>query len=130
MTENKNDFDVFEIFVQETHLDSHVHVGSLVAASADLAMQVARENFLRRDDAVNLWVVPRNQITATSYESPFFSREMDRKYREVSGYTENGRLWRMFKERDMDIEEIVKHVREKNISGVQEEKELERRESR
>jgi ring-1,2-phenylacetyl-CoA epoxidase subunit PaaB len=130
MAENNNNFDIFEVFVQETHLDPHIHVGSLVAASPDLAMQVARENFLRRDNAVNLWVVPRNQITATSYESPFFSRELDKKYREVSGYTENGRLWRMFKERDMDIEEIVAHVREKSNSGVQEEKKLERRESR
>ncbi|MGA8942462.1 MAG: phenylacetic acid degradation protein [Thermoactinomyces sp.] len=129
MNENKNDFEVFEVFVQETHLDSHIHVGSLVAASPELAMQVARENFLRRDQAVNLWVVPRNRITATSYESPFFSREMDKKYREVSGYTENGRLWRLFKERDMDIEEIVAHVRETSNSAIKEKK-LERRESR
>ncbi|MBA4601903.1 phenylacetic acid degradation protein [Thermoactinomyces mirandus] len=130
MAENKKDFDIFEVFVQETHLDSHIHVGSLVAASPDLAMQMARENFLRRDQAVNLWVVSRSQITATSYESPFFSREMDKTYREVSGYTENGRLWRMFKEKDMDIEEIVAHVREQSNPVAQEEEKPERRESR
>jgi ring-1,2-phenylacetyl-CoA epoxidase subunit PaaB len=38
---------------------------------------------------------------------------MDRKYREVSGYTENGRLWRMFKEKAISLEEIVDYVKER-----------------
>jgi ring-1,2-phenylacetyl-CoA epoxidase subunit PaaB len=100
-------YKVFQVFIQRTHLDPHVHVGSLIAPSPDIALQTARENFLRRDHAINIWVVPQDQITATSYDGEFFCKEMDRKYREVAGYTENGRLWRMFKERELTLEEMV-----------------------
>jgi ring-1,2-phenylacetyl-CoA epoxidase subunit PaaB len=75
-------------------------------------MQWARENFLRRDSAVSLWVVQREHIDQTSTD--FLARELDREYREVRGYTENGRLWRMFKEKTLTIEEIVAAVEEKN----------------
>ncbi len=107
------EYGIYEVFVQRTNAEHHVHVGSLVAPSPDVAIQTARENFLRRDKAVSIWVVPRDQITATNYESDFLARELDRKYREVAGYTENGRLWRMFKERAMTIEEIVAFVKER-----------------
>lgn len=108
----KVEFDVYEVFVQKSSADHHVHVGSLVAPTPDLALQNARENFLRRDKAINIWVVPRKAITASDEQgNDFLSREFDRKYREVAGYTENGRLWRMFKERAMMIEEIVEHVK-------------------
>jgi ring-1,2-phenylacetyl-CoA epoxidase subunit PaaB len=108
--QTRPEYGVYEVFVQKTQMDHHVHVGSLLAPSPELALQTARENFLRRDRAVNLWVVPREHVYATPYEGDFFAREMDRKYREVAGYTENGRLWRMFKERALDLEDIVRHV--------------------
>lgn len=102
-------YQVFEVFIQRTHLDSHLHVGSLIAPSVDIAVQTARENFLRRDRALNIWVIHRDQITQIS-EKEFLSREMDRSYREVSGYTENGRLWRMFKERALTLNDVVDFV--------------------
>lgn len=104
------EYGVYEVFVQKTQMDHHVHVGSVLAPSPDMALQTARENFLRRDCAVNMWIVPREHVYATPYEGDFFAREMDRKYREVSGYTENGRLWRKFKERALHLEDIVRHV--------------------
>ncbi|WP_309867461.1 phenylacetic acid degradation protein [Desmospora profundinema] len=113
MTETKKplEYDVFEVFVQKTHADSHIHVGSVVAPSPDVALHTARENFLRRDPAVNLWIVPRNHVYSTPYEdSDFFAREMDRKYREVGGYAENGRLWKMYRERAIKLEEIVQDL--------------------
>lgn len=110
MEEKRLEYNIYEVFIQRTQADHHVHVGSLVAPSPDVAIQTARENFLRREKAVNIWVVPRDQVTATPYEPDFFTREMDRKYREVAGYTENGRLWRMFKEKAISLEEIVAFV--------------------
>lgn len=98
MTE-KSEYHIYEVFVQRTHLDHHAHVGSLLAPTADVAVQLARENFLRREQAVNLWIVPREQITAASDHDAWFGREFARSYREVGGYTENGRLWRLFKEK-------------------------------
>ncbi|MGX9706382.1 phenylacetic acid degradation protein [Laceyella tengchongensis] len=116
MTE-KMEYGVFEVFVQRTHLDHHVHVGNLLAPSADVAAQMARENFLRREKVVSLWVVPRDQITAVSEHGEWLGRELDRSYREVSGYTENGRLWRMFKEKALTLEEIVAYVERRSEGG-------------
>lgn len=103
-------YEVFEVFIQRNHGENHVHVGSLDAPSAEMALQTARENFTRRDPAVNIWVVARTQILATKYEQSHLDREMDRSYREVSGYTENGRLWRMFKEKALTLEEMIRFV--------------------
>lgn len=111
--EEKLEFGVYEVFVQKTALDHHQHVGSVVAPSPDVALITARENFLRRDPAVNLWVVPRESIYATPYEGDYFARELDRRYREVSGYSENGRLWKMFKEESPDFDEMNRYFAEK-----------------
>ncbi|MFD1425907.1 ring-1,2-phenylacetyl-CoA epoxidase subunit PaaB [Kroppenstedtia sanguinis] len=109
----RGEYDVFEVFVQKTQADFHVHVGSVVAPSPDVALLTARENFLRREKAVNLWIVPRNGIYATSYDEPdWFAREMDRRYREVGGYSENGRLWKMYRERALHLEDIVRDLKE------------------
>lgn len=107
------EYDVFEVFVQKTQAEAHIHVGSVVAPSPDVALITARENFLRREKAVNLWIVPRGGIHATPYEdSDWFAREMDRKYREVSGYSENGGLWKMYRERAMHLEDILRDLGE------------------
>lgn len=109
----KLEFGVYEVFVQKTALDHHQHVGSVIAPSPDVALITARENFLRRDPAVNVWVVPRKSIYASPTDSDYLAREMDRRYREVSGYTENGRLWRMFKEENPDFDEMIRYFEEK-----------------
>lgn len=103
---------VYEVFIRKDHLDPLIHVGSLLAPTDELALQLARENFARRDSILDLWVVSRSHIHS-SVQDAFHSREMDRSYREVSGYTENGRLWRMFKEKAISLEEIVQYVEQK-----------------
>lgn len=114
----RGEYDVFEVFVQKTQADFHVHVGSVVAPSPDVALLTARENFLRREKAVNLWIVPRGEIHATPYDDPdWFAREMDRKYREVGGYSENGRLWKMYRERALHLEDIVRDLEETSSGG-------------
>jgi len=105
-------YEAFEVFVQKTQLDQHVHVGSVLAPSAEIALQTARENFLRRDAAVNIWVVRQDDIHSTPYEDKdFFARELDHKYREVSGYADNARRWKAFKERALTLEEIIEDVK-------------------
>ncbi|GMA60932.1 phenylacetic acid degradation protein [Alicyclobacillus fastidiosus] len=90
----------YEVFIQKSKLDYHVHVGSVLAPSPELALQLARENFLRRDTAVNIWVVRQSDIHQTpSEDHAFFAREFTRSYREVTGYSDNARRWKAFKER-------------------------------
>ncbi|SFX57881.1 ring-1,2-phenylacetyl-CoA epoxidase subunit PaaB [Thermoactinomyces sp. DSM 45891] len=106
---------IYEVFVQRDHLDPMMHVGSLLAPTDELALQLARENFTRREQIIQIWVVQRTHVHSSA-EADFHAREMDRSYREVSGYTENGRLWRMFKEKEITLEEIVRYVEQKKQS--------------
>lgn len=105
-------YDAYEVFVQKTQLDQHVHVGSVLAPSVEFALQMARENFLRRDAAVNIWVVRQADVHATPYDDKdYFARELDHKYREVTGYADNARRWKAFKEAALTLEEIIEDVR-------------------
>jgi ring-1,2-phenylacetyl-CoA epoxidase subunit PaaB len=104
-------YDPYEVFVQYDHLEHHQHVGSVLAASPDIALQLARENFLRRDKAVNIWVVKKSCIHATSYDEPeFFADELDKDYRRVDGYSDNARRWKAFKQKALYIEDIVRDL--------------------
>lgn len=102
MTENHGQahYEAYEVFIQKSQAEHHVHVGSVLAPSPEFALQLARENFLRRDKAVNLWVVRQRDVHATSYaDTEFFAREFVRDYREVTGYSDNARRWKAFKEK-------------------------------
>jgi ring-1,2-phenylacetyl-CoA epoxidase subunit PaaB len=102
-------YQPYEVFIQYDHLQHHQHVGSILAPSPDIALQLARENFLRRERAVNIWVVRKDQIYATPYDDEdFFAREFDRSYRRVDGYSDNARKWKQFKQRALQLEDILK----------------------
>ncbi len=100
---------VFEVFVRSTHTSELTNVGSVVAASAELALLLARENFLRRDPAVALYVVRREHLVGVTAagDPDFFARELDRSYREVTGYPENARTWQKYRRKAMTMEELV-----------------------
>ena len=78
----------FEVFHQSKRGEPHVHVGAVHAPDAELALQLARDQFARRLDCVSLWVVPSDQITATPYEEAeaWFQPATDKSYREASGF--------------------------------------------
>ncbi|AEJ42763.1 phenylacetic acid degradation protein [Alicyclobacillus acidocaldarius] len=104
-------YDVYEIFVQTSDLEPHVHVGSLLAPSPEWALQLARENFLRRAQAVSVWAVRRDDVHATPADPDWFAREFERKYRDVSGYADNARRWKRFKAQAMNIDDVIADVR-------------------
>lgn len=109
MSGEKVTFRIYEVFAQPTQGESHVHIGSVLAESPEMALLLARENHLRREDCVNLWVVQRDHVHATSYEDPdFFAREFDRSWREASGYPENARRWQKYRRQALHIDELTK----------------------
>ena len=55
---------VYEVFRQEREGEPMQHHGSVLAPSADLARQYARDFFSRRNEALRLWVVPREAMDA------------------------------------------------------------------
>jgi ring-1,2-phenylacetyl-CoA epoxidase subunit PaaB len=77
----------FEVFHQTSRGAQHVHVGSIHAPNAELAIVFAKEQYARRMKCVNLWVVPTAAVTATSYDdSDMFEPATDKSYREAFGY--------------------------------------------
>lgn len=78
---------IFEVFHQQARGEPHVHVGSVHASDAEMALLMAKEQFARRQACVNLWVVPAEAISATAYvDDDIFTRGTDKSYRESWGY--------------------------------------------
>jgi ring-1,2-phenylacetyl-CoA epoxidase subunit PaaB len=78
---------VYEVFQQDHRGEHHHHVGSLHAPDGEIALVLAKENFARRGDCVNLWVVPAHCIHATDYaDADVFEHTTDRMYREPGGF--------------------------------------------
>lgn len=103
-------FAVFEVFIQRDHNSTHEHVGSLDAGSPEDAILLAKENFVRRDPCVNIWVVRQDQIHPSSYEDPdLFARELDKSYRTLSGYSKsNAEKWRKYLQKILTIDDVTK----------------------
>ncbi len=84
---------VFEVFHQQARGEPHVHVGSVHASDAEVALLMAKEQFGRRQACVNFWVVPADAITATAYDDvDIFEHGTDKSYREAYGYETTRRV--------------------------------------
>ncbi|HEY2238266.1 MAG TPA: 1,2-phenylacetyl-CoA epoxidase subunit PaaB [Streptosporangiaceae bacterium] len=79
---------LWEVFVRGKRGLNHVHVGSLHAADAEMALHHARDLYTRRNEGVSIWVVPSAAITASSPDEkdPFFAPSGDKVYRHPTFY--------------------------------------------
>ncbi len=66
----------------------HKHVGSLHAADAEMAIGNARDVYTRRQEGVSIWVVPANQISASSPDDAeaLYDPANDKVYRHPTFY--------------------------------------------
>lgn len=89
MSEISNDWPLWEVFAQPKSGQPFEHFGSLHAPDAEMALQNARDTYSRRGEAVALWVVPSDQITASTPEDmgPFFDPGNDKPYRHPQFYS-------------------------------------------
>lgn len=77
----------FEVFHQAKSGARHIHVGSIHAPNAELAMVFAKEQYARRSECVNLWVVKSSEIITFSPEdADLFATTPEKTYRDASGY--------------------------------------------
>ncbi len=98
MSEQKLEFDVYEVFAQTEVMGHHVHEFSLLASSADMALSLAQQNFLRRAEIVSIWVVRRDQIAkSTPQQRKQFDR-LEKAYRMKQSYRGLADKWRRYKE--------------------------------
>lgn len=80
-------WETYEVFHQSRRGKPHEHVGAVHAPDADMALQLARDQFARRMECVSLWVVRSSDITKTNYQDPaFFSRIFDKSYRDPKDF--------------------------------------------
>jgi len=86
--ESNSQWKLWEVFTQKKSGLPHEHAGSVRAADAEMALLNARDVYSRRNEAVNLWVVPSEMIVASTPEDmgPFFDPANDKIYRNPNFY--------------------------------------------
>lgn len=90
---NEGGWRVWEVFHQQARGEPHVHVGSVHAPDAEVAVLMAKEQFGRRQACVHLWVVDAADLHSTSYDdADMFSHAFDKSYREAYGYDTTKRM--------------------------------------
>ena len=91
MTNDKptlKEWPLWEVFVRSKQGLEHKHCGSLHAADATQALQMARDVYTRRQEGVSIWVVPSNAITASQpdQKGELFDPAGDKIYRHPTFY--------------------------------------------
>ena len=87
-TGDRRDWPLWEVFVRARRGLSHVHVGSLHAPDAEMALRNARDLYTRRQEGVSLWVVPaaRSPRRARTRRTRSSTRPADKIYRHPTFY--------------------------------------------
>lgn len=92
MSDIKKDVDtqwpLWEVFIQSKPGLPHKHSGSVHAADAETAILNARDVYTRRKEGTSIWVIPAEQIFASSPEDEgaFFDPSNDKVYRHPTFY--------------------------------------------
>jgi len=74
---------IYEVFLKRAGKEEFRHAGSLEAATAELAVVLARENYARRGEGEEMWLVDRTDIVAV--EAEFIAPNMDKPHRHNDG---------------------------------------------
>ena len=61
-------WEPYEVFHQKKRGDHHIHVGSVHAPNAAQALLFAKEQYGRRQNCVNMWVVKTADVTQFQYD--------------------------------------------------------------
>lgn len=92
-------FETYEVFHQKKRGQQHSHVGIVHAPNAELAMVFAKEQYSRRGQCVNLWVVRTRDVFVTEYEdADIFETTPSKLHREAESYKVMDRI-QAYKER-------------------------------
>ncbi len=92
MSNNSTDnteWPLWEVFYQPKDGKPFEHAGNVHAPDAEMALQNARDTYARRSEGIAFWVVPTDQITASSPEDrgSFFDPANDKPYRHPQFYS-------------------------------------------
>jgi len=76
---------VYEVFLKRDGKEEFRHAGSLEAADDELALVLARENYTRRAEGDQMWLVDRANIVSATPE--FIAPNADKPHRHNDGST-------------------------------------------
>ncbi len=97
--EQLDQFQTFEVFHQTKRGQQHVHVGIVHAPNADMALLYAKEQYARRGETANIWVVDSQHISATEYfDQDIFETTPEKFHRDPASYKVMDRI-KAYKER-------------------------------
>ena len=84
----KSDWETWEVFTQKKNGEPHEHAGSVKAPDKEMALLNARDVCSRRNEALNIWVVPSGCITSSTPGDvgSFFDPANDKIYRSPNFY--------------------------------------------
>lgn len=84
----QSEWPLWEVFLRSKQGLDHRHVGSLHAADAAQAVNMARDVYTRRMEGVSIWVVPSAAITASDPDDKgaLFDPMADKVYRHPTFY--------------------------------------------
>ncbi len=83
-----NEWPLWEVFVRSKSGLDHKHCGSVHAPDGQMALQMARDVYTRRQESVSIWVVRADQIVASDpgKKSAYFDPMADKVYRHPTFY--------------------------------------------
>lgn len=91
----KEFYQEYEVFSRRRSDLSLEHRFSILAPNLEMAYVLAKENFFRREQIHDLWVVKRSDIRKmTEEEREAFNRLDNKHYRETKGYADLPSKWR------------------------------------
>jgi ring-1,2-phenylacetyl-CoA epoxidase subunit PaaB len=82
------EWPLWEVFIRSKSGLDHKHCGSLHAADARLALQMARDVYTRRQEGVSIWVIKASDIVASDPDAKaeLFDPAEDKIYRHPTFY--------------------------------------------
>lgn len=88
MSDVKQEWPLFEVFIRARSGLEHRHVGSIHAVDAQMAIEHARDVYTRRQEGVSIWVVRSGEITASdpAEAGALFEPARDKIYRHPTFY--------------------------------------------
>lgn len=101
-------YEEFQVFSRKTPTSQVQEQFTLLAPNHEIALIMAQENFIRREEVCDIWVVKRSDIRSMNSEERAALKRIDNKdYRTTKGYGYLARIWREAEQGMLDEKEIL-----------------------
>nr|WP_205619875.1 1,2-phenylacetyl-CoA epoxidase subunit PaaB [Calidifontibacillus oryziterrae] len=101
-------YEEFQVFSRKTPTSQVQEQFTLLAPNHEIALVMAQENFMRREEVCDIWVVKRSDIRSMNSEERAVLKRIDNKdYRTTKGYGYLARIWREAEQGMFDEKEIL-----------------------